>query len=136
MGVVAFKLFGPLGDAAYGRIAKQVNIPGFRKGKVPARIIEQRFGRGAVLEEAVNDALPKAYEEAVREHKVIPVGQPTVDVTAIEDGKHLAFTDKDGVVYVLGAADKKLAMMVSANSATCVPADPSVAGRSALKTRW
>ena len=79
-------------DAAYGRIAKQVSIPGFRKGKVPARIIEQRFGRGAVLEEAVNDALPKAYDEAVREHKVIPVGQPTVDVTEIEDGKHLAFT--------------------------------------------
>ncbi len=79
-------------DAAYGRIGKQVSIPGFRKGKVPARIIEQRFGRGAVLEEAVNDALPKAYDEAVREHKVIPVGQPTVDVTAIEDGKHLAFT--------------------------------------------
>lgn len=79
-------------DAAYGRIGKQVSIPGFRKGKVPARIIEQRFGRGAVLEEAVNDALPKAYDEAVREHKVIPVGQPTVDVTEIEDGKHLAFT--------------------------------------------
>ncbi len=79
-------------DAAYGRIGKQVSIPGFRKGKVPARIIEQRFGRGAVLEEAVNDALPKAYDEAVREHKVIPVGQPTVDVTELEDGKHLAFT--------------------------------------------
>jgi trigger factor len=79
-------------DAAYGRIAKQVNIPGFRKGKVPARIIEQRFGRGAVLEEAVNDALPKAYDEAVREHEIVPVGRPEIDVTEIEDGKHLAFT--------------------------------------------
>ncbi len=46
-------------DAAYGRIAQSVNVPGFRKGKVPARVIEQRFGRGAVLEEAVNDALPE-----------------------------------------------------------------------------
>ena len=79
-------------DAAYGRIAKQVSIPGFRKGKVPARIIEQRFGRGAVLEEAVNDALPKAYDEAVREHEIVPVGRPEIDVTEIEDGKHLAFT--------------------------------------------
>ena len=79
-------------DAAYGRIAKQVSIPGFRKGKVPARVIEQRFGRGAVLEEAVNDALPKAYDEAIRTNNIVPVGRPEVDVTAIEDGKHLAFT--------------------------------------------
>ncbi len=79
-------------DAAYGRIAKQVNVPGFRKGKVPARIIEQRFGRGAVIEEAVNDALPKAYDEAIRENAVIPVGRPEIDVTDVEDGVKLAFT--------------------------------------------
>ncbi len=79
-------------DAAYGRIAKQVNVPGFRKGKVPARVIEQRFGRGAVLDEAVNDALPKAYEEALRENAVVPVGRPEIDVTDLEDGVKLAFT--------------------------------------------
>lgn len=79
-------------DAAYARIGKSVSIPGFRKGKVPARVIEQRFGRGAVLDEAVNDAIPKAYEEALRTHEVIPVGRPEVEVTEIEDGKHLAFT--------------------------------------------
>ncbi len=79
-------------DIAYSRIAKQVNVPGFRKGKVPARVIEQRVGRGVVLEEAVNDALPKAYEEAVRANNVKPIGRPEVDVTSMEDGQHLAFT--------------------------------------------
>ena len=79
-------------DAAFARIGKQVTIPGFRKGKVPARIIEQRFGRGAVLEEAVNDALPKAYDEAVRANGIVPVGRPEVDVTEIADGDKLAFT--------------------------------------------
>ena len=79
-------------DAAFGRIAKQVSIPGFRKGKVPARVIEQRFGRGAVLEEAVNDALPKAYDEAVRASGIVPVGRPEVDVTELADGEKLAFT--------------------------------------------
>ena len=66
---VPFEELKPSMDAAYGRIAQSVNVPGFRKGKVPARIIEQRFGRGAVLEEAVNDALPKAYDEALREQR-------------------------------------------------------------------
>jgi len=79
-------------DAAYQRIAKSVNIPGFRKGKVPARIIEQRFGRGAVLEEAVNEAIPKAYDEAVRESKIVPVGRPEVDVTEVADGDKVSFT--------------------------------------------
>ena len=89
---VPFDELQPSLDAAYERIAKQVTIPGFRKGKVPARVIEQRFGRGAVLEEAVNDALPKAYDEAIRANNVTPIGRPEVDVTAIEDGKHLSFT--------------------------------------------
>jgi len=89
---VPFDELQPALDAALKRIASQVNIPGFRKGKVPARVIEQRFGRGVVLEEAVNDALPKAYDEAVREANIVPVGRPEVDITEIEDGKHLAFT--------------------------------------------
>ncbi len=82
----------PSMDAAYGRIAKSVNIPGFRKGKVPARIIEQRIGIGAVLEEAVNDALPKAYEEALRTNGIVPVGRPEIDVTELVQGAPLAFT--------------------------------------------
>ncbi len=89
---VPFDELKPSLDAAYGRIAKQVNVPGFRKGKVPARIIEQRFGRGAVLEEAVNDALPKAYDEALRTNSIIPVGRPEIDVTELQDGESLTFT--------------------------------------------
>ena len=82
----------PSFDKAYASIAKQVSVPGFRKGKVPARVIEQRFGRGAVLDEAINDAVPKAYEDALREKEIVPVGRPEVDVTAIEDGEKVTFT--------------------------------------------
>ncbi len=89
---VPFEELQPSMDAAYARIAQSVTIPGFRKGKVPARIIEQRFGRGAVLEEAVNDALPKAYDDAIREHKIVPLGQPEVNLDELEDGKALSFT--------------------------------------------
>ena len=71
---------------------ERATCPGFRKGKVPARIIEQRFGRGAVLEEAVNDALPKAYDEAISTNGIVPVGRPEIDVTELEDGKALTFT--------------------------------------------
>ena len=89
---VPFDELAPSLDAAYAAIAKQVSIPGFRKGKVPARIIDQRVGRGAVLEEAVNDVLPKAYEEALRENSVVPLGRPEVEVTEIADGQTLTFT--------------------------------------------
>lgn len=79
-------------DAAYAAIAKQVNVPGFRKGKVPARVLEQRFGRAAILEEAINDALPKAYDEAIRTNDISPVGRPEVEVTSMADGEALEFT--------------------------------------------
>jgi len=82
-------------DAAYKTIGSQVTVPGFRKGKVPPRIIDQRFGRGAVIEEAVNEALPKFYLQAVEESEVRPLGQPEVDVTAVPDpttGGELKFT--------------------------------------------
>ncbi|MCC0098186.1 MULTISPECIES: trigger factor [Streptomyces] len=79
-------------DAAYKKINQQVTVKGFRKGKIPARVIDQRFGRGAVLEEAVNDALPKFYTEAVNEADLNPLGQPEVDITELKDGELLAFT--------------------------------------------
>ncbi|MFJ5707864.1 MULTISPECIES: trigger factor [unclassified Streptomyces] len=79
-------------DAAYKKINQQVTVKGFRKGKIPARVIDQRFGRGAVLEEAVNDALPKFYTEAVNEAEVNVLGQPEVDITELKDGELLAFT--------------------------------------------
>ncbi|MCX6434116.1 MAG: trigger factor [Actinobacteria bacterium] len=89
---VPFEELKPSMDAAYGRIAKSVNVPGFRKGKVPARIIEQRFGRDAVIEEAVNDALPKAYDEALRTNSIVPIGRPDFDVSEVLDGQPLTFT--------------------------------------------
>jgi trigger factor len=79
-------------DAAYKKINQQVTVKGFRKGKIPARVIDQRFGRGAVLEEAVNDALPKLYTEAVNEAELNVLGQPEVDITELKDGETLNFT--------------------------------------------
>nr|WP_203644352.1 trigger factor [Streptomyces sp. SID14478] len=79
-------------DAAYKKINQQVTVKGFRKGKIPARVIDQRFGRGAVLEEAVNDALPKFYTEAVNEAELNVLGQPEVDITELKDGETLNFT--------------------------------------------
>jgi trigger factor len=76
---------------AYVRIAKSVNIPGFRKGKVPTSIIDQRFGRGAVLEEALNQAIPAAYEKAVIEKNLKPIAQPKIDVTELKDGEQVEF---------------------------------------------
>ena len=92
---VPFEELQPSLDEAYKTIAQQVQVPGFRKGKVPARIIDQRVGRGAVLQEAVNDALPRFYGQAVEETKVRPLGQPEVDVTEVPDpakGGDLKFT--------------------------------------------
>jgi trigger factor len=70
-------------DHAYKHIAEQVNIPGFRKGKVPPRIIDQRVGWGAVVEHAVNDALGGFYGQAAAEQKLRPLAQPAVEVTEI-----------------------------------------------------
>lgn len=70
-------------DEAYKHIAEQVNVPGFRRGKVPPRIIDQRVGRPAVIEHAVNEGLGTFYAEAVRENKLRPLGQPDVNVTEV-----------------------------------------------------
>ncbi len=79
-------------DKAYRTIGQQVKVQGFRPGKVPPRILDQRVGRGVVLEEAVNDAIPRLYGEAVEATKVNPLGRPDIDVTALDDNVKLAFT--------------------------------------------
>ncbi|PJI94477.1 trigger factor [Luteimicrobium subarcticum] len=81
-------------DHAYKHIAEQVNIPGFRKGKVPPRIIDQRVGRSAVLEHAINEGLGGFYSDAVRENELRPLGQPEVEVTQVpgDDEGELHFT--------------------------------------------
>jgi trigger factor len=89
---VPFDDLKPSLDKAYKAIAQQVRIPGFRPGKVPARIIDQRIGRGTVLQEAVNDALPTLYGAAAREHELRPLGQPDIDITNLDDGSSLSFT--------------------------------------------
>lgn len=91
---VPFEELKPSLDAAYRTIGSQIQVPGFRKGKVPARIIDQRVGRGAVLQEAVNEALPQFYGQAVEENNVRPIGQPEVDVTEVpaDPGQELKFT--------------------------------------------
>ncbi|MET3963240.1 trigger factor [Marmoricola sp. OAE513] len=89
---VPFEELKPSLDAAYQRIAKQVNIPGFRKGKVPPAVIDRQVGRGAVLDEAINDALPKLYVQALQENDLQPLAQPEIDITKFEDNEALEFT--------------------------------------------
>jgi len=92
--VIVQKKVVPNLEKAYKQIAQQVRIPGFRPGKVPARIIDQRVGRGTVLQEAVNEALPRLYGEAAREHELVPLGQPDIDITNLDDSTDgsLSFT--------------------------------------------
>lgn len=89
---VPFADLKPSLDKAYRDVASQVNIPGFRKGKVPSMVIDQRFGRGMIIQEAFNDTWSKFYAEAVTENKLIPLAQPEVEVTKLEDGDVIEFT--------------------------------------------
>ncbi|MGH3670937.1 MAG: trigger factor, partial [Pseudonocardiaceae bacterium] len=89
---VPFDELKPDFDRAYKKIAQQVTIPGFRPGKAPARILEQRLGRGVVLEEVVSGAVSAKYAEIVSAGEVHPLGRPEIEVTKIEDGDRLAFT--------------------------------------------
>ncbi|WP_433565207.1 trigger factor [Nocardia sp. CA-151230] len=89
---VPFEELKPDFDRAYKALAQQVRIPGFRPGKAPAKLLEARIGRGAVLEQVVNDVLPKRYSEAVIATEAKVIGQPEIEITKIEDGEELAFT--------------------------------------------
>ena len=78
-------------DKAFKKVVKQINVPGFRKGKVPRPIFEQRFGLEALYQDAVDILLPEAYGEAIEETGIKPVDQPEVNVTQIEKGKDFEF---------------------------------------------
>ncbi len=95
---VPFEELRPALDKAYKRIASQVNVPGFRKGKVPARVIDQRFGRALVLEEAASEAVGEHLEAAVREHDVKLLGRPEVEMGELHDNAPLEFTAEADVV--------------------------------------
>jgi trigger factor len=79
-------------DRAYKQLAQQVRLPGFRPGKAPAKLLEAKVGRGAVLEQVVNDALPARYSEAISSGDLRPLGQPDIEVTRMQDGEELVFT--------------------------------------------
>lgn len=81
--VVDYDELKPAMATAYKEIASQVNIPGFRQGHVPARVIDQRYGRGAVIEQVVNQVLPDYLSQAIIENKLRPLAQPDVDVKAV-----------------------------------------------------
>ncbi len=89
---VPFEELKPSLDAAYQKIAKQINVPGFRRGKVPPQVIDRQVGRGVVLDEAINEVLPKAYVEALTENNLTPLAQPDIEVTKFEDNETLEFT--------------------------------------------
>ncbi len=89
---VPFEELEPDFDRAFKQLAKQIRLPGFRPGKAPRKLLEARVGRGAVLEQVVNDALPGRYSQAVSETDVKPLGQPEIDITKLEDGQELVFT--------------------------------------------
>jgi len=89
---VPFEELKPSLDAAYKKIAQQINVPGFRRGKVPPMVIDRQVGRGAVLDEAINAALPKLYVEALQANDLEPLAQPEIDITKLEDNQTLEFT--------------------------------------------
>ena len=78
-------------DQAFKKVVKDVNIPGFRKGKVPRPIFEQRFGVESLYQDAIDIVLPSAYSEAVEQTDIFPVDQPSIDIDEIERGKDLVF---------------------------------------------
>ncbi|WP_187271770.1 trigger factor [Aeromicrobium terrae] len=89
---VPFEEFEPNLKDAYQAIGAQVTVPGFRKGKVPAAVVDQRVGRNVVLDEAINAALPQWYSQAVQEQEIQPLSQPEIDLTKFSDGEPIEIT--------------------------------------------
>ncbi|GGC93129.1 trigger factor [Thalassobacillus devorans] len=79
-------------DQAFKKVVKQVQVPGFRKGKMPRKLFEQRFGVESLYQDALDIVLPEAYMNAVQETEIEPVDRPEVDVQEIEKGKGVTFT--------------------------------------------
>ena len=89
---VPFEELKPSLDKAYQTIAQQINVPGFRRGKVPPMVIDRQVGRGAVLEQAINEVVPQKYVEALQAHDLQPLAQPEIEVTRMEDNESIEFT--------------------------------------------
>jgi trigger factor len=117
---VPFDELQPSIDKAYREVARQVRIPGFRPGRVPPRIIDQRVGRGPVLEQAVNDALPELYGKAVEEKELYALGRPEVEITGLDDGKELSFTAEVDIRPKIELPDLS-SITVTVDNATVTP---------------
>lgn len=122
---VPYEELKPRIDVAYKSIANQVQIPGFRKGKVPPRLIDQRFGRGLVIEQAVNDNLDSFFQQGLREAEVVPLSRPEVDIQAVpgaegDDEAPLKFTAEMDIRPKVELPDYK------GLKVTVDPAEPSV----------
>ena len=89
---VPFADLKPHIDGAYKSLSEKITIPGFRKGKVPSAMIDQRVGRGAVLDEAINAAIPSFYSQAAKDNDVLVIGRPTVEITELKDNENFTFT--------------------------------------------
>lgn len=89
---VPFAELAPHIDGAYKSLSEKINIPGFRKGKVPSAMIDQRVGRAAVLDEAINASLPTFYSQAAKDNDVLVIGRPNVEITELVDKEKFSFT--------------------------------------------
>ncbi len=89
---VPFAELAPHIDGAYKSLSEKINIPGFRKGKVPSAMIDQRVGRAAVLDEAINASLPTFYSQAAKDNDVLVIGRPNVEITELVDNEKFSFT--------------------------------------------
>ena len=89
---VPFAELAPHIDGAYKSLSEKINIPGFRKGKVPSAMIDQRVGRAAVLDEAINASLPTFYSQAANDNDVLVIGRPNVEITELVDKEKFSFT--------------------------------------------
>ena len=79
-------------EKSFRKNAKKFNIPGFRKGKAPRNIVERYYGTEVLYEDALNEVLPKAYENALMETGIFPVDKPELDIKQIGKGENLIFT--------------------------------------------
>lgn len=81
-------------DIAFKKVVKTVQIPGFRKGRIPRKIFENRFGVESLYQDAIDIVLPDAYKKAMDETDIFPIVQPEVDIETVERGKDLVFSAK------------------------------------------
>lgn len=81
-------------DAAFKKLNNQVNIPGFRKGKAPRAIFERNYGKQSLIQEAVEQLLPRAYSLAVVQHNIDPIDQPEVEQISSNEGEPFTFSGK------------------------------------------